>query len=86
MNIVYTCPECGGTLYCVSTASIPAYIYYQCASCGWSSGVTKEQTIRIPYPTTNTINNSPCDSCRNNIKNGGSGICNCILGTPQVTC
>lgn len=23
---------------------------------------------------------SPCDSCSNNPKNGGSGICHCILG------
>lgn len=29
---------------------------------------------------------SPCDSCSNNVKNGGSGHCNCILGTPKVTC
>ena len=29
---------------------------------------------------------SPCDKCSNNIKNGGSGICHCILGTPQITC
>lgn len=29
---------------------------------------------------------SPCDGCSNNVKNGGSGNCNCILGTPEVTC
>lgn len=28
---------------------------------------------------------SPCDNCSNNPKNGGSGICNCILGLPKVT-
>lgn len=26
---------------------------------------------------------SPCDKCSNNPKNGGSGICNCILGMPK---
>lgn len=29
---------------------------------------------------------SPCDNCSNNPKNGGSGMCNCILGLPTVTC
>lgn len=29
---------------------------------------------------------SPCDNCPNYPKNGGSGICNCILGLPKVTC
>lgn len=28
---------------------------------------------------------SPCDNCSNDVKNGGSGICNCILGLPKVT-
>ena len=33
-----------------------------------------------------TYNGSPCDHCSNNPKNGGSGICHCILGQPQVIC
>lgn len=28
---------------------------------------------------------SPCDNCSNNFKNGGSGLCGCILGTPKIT-
>lgn len=28
----------------------------------------------------------PCKFCPNHPLNGGSGNCNCILGTPQVTC
>jgi len=28
---------------------------------------------------------SPCAFCPNNPSNGGSGICNCILGQPQIT-
>ena len=27
-----------------------------------------------------TFSYDPCDYCSNNPKNGGSGICNCILG------
>ena len=27
-----------------------------------------------------------CKTCSNHPSNGGSGICNCILGTPQVKC
>ena len=26
-----------------------------------------------------------CESCSNNPKNGGSGICFCTLGTPEIT-
>lgn len=26
-----------------------------------------------------------CDTCSNNPKNGGSGICNCILGLQGIT-
>lgn len=27
-----------------------------------------------------------CKSCSNHPSNGGSGICNCTLGTPEVKC
>lgn len=30
--------------------------------------------------------NNPCKNCPNHPDNGGSGICNCILGLPKVTC
>ena len=29
--------------------------------------------------------NRYCDNCPNNPSNGGSGICNCILGQPHIT-
>ena len=32
------------------------------------------------------FSNSPCDNCNNNPKNGGSGICNCTLSNPNITC
>lgn len=34
-------------------------------------------------PTTKT-DNEVCDKCSSNPKNGGSGICNCILGIPEI--
>lgn len=32
------------------------------------------------YTSSLSFNNSACASCSNNPKNGGSGVCNCILG------
>lgn len=32
------------------------------------------------------FSNLDCDNCSNNPKNGGDGICNCILGLPKITC
>ena len=36
------------------------------------------------YPVEILSTNEVCDKCPNNIKNGGTGMCNCILGTPQI--
>lgn len=51
---------------------------------------TAEAITNIHYipmgPRDKTYDVSPCDCCSNNPKNGGSGICNCILGQPQITC
>lgn len=36
-----------------------------------------------PYPSQelfSVFNSDPCQRCRNNPKNGGSGFCNCTLG------
>ena len=43
------------------------------------------------YNYWNTLNESSyipeyCKACPNHPSNGGSGNCNCILGTPQVFC
>ena len=58
-------------------------------------------TTPLDYTTSETISNiryipmgasdkaydgSPCQHCSNNPINGGSGICHCILGQPQITC
>ncbi len=51
---------------------------------------TTEAVTNVHYtpmgPRDKTYDVSPCDCCSNNPKNGGSGICNCILGQPQITC
>ena len=51
---------------------------------------TTETITNIPFtpmgPSDKAYNGSPCDYCSNNPKNGGSGICHCILGLPQITC
>ena len=31
-----------------------------------------------------TLRKQVCDNCSNNPKNGGSGICHCILGTTSI--
>lgn len=36
------------------------------------------------HPVEILSTNEVCDKCPNNIKNGGTGMCNCILGTPQI--
>ena len=47
--------------------------------------------IKLPkyddtYSNTHNRNfkSSACDGCSNNPKNGGSGICFCILGSPVI--
>lgn len=37
-------------------------------------------------PSNKAYDGSPCVHCPNNPKNGGSGICHCILGQPQIIC
>lgn len=46
------------------------------------STITTDKT----YPTTLTDTPDPCRNCSNHPSNGGSGICNCTLGTPPITC
>lgn len=37
-------------------------------------------------PSDANFESSPCANCPTNPKNGGDGICFCILGQPQITC
>lgn len=44
-------------------------------------------TREAPKPDVETLHiPDACKSCSNHPSNGGSGICNCTLGTPQATC
>lgn len=36
-------------------------------------------------PSDTAYDSSPCKYCSNNPRNGGSGICHCIIGTPKLT-
>ena len=43
MMVNYKCPKCNSIMICVSTASIPPIITYQCYSCGYTSKPIKEE-------------------------------------------
>ena len=99
MEIVYVCPKCGGNLINLCLPSIPPKYQKECTSCGWVSPIIKKERdiIRIPYPTkedhskdvtTATTQWIPdaCKNCSNHPSNGGSGMCNCTLGLPTITC
>lgn len=41
--------------------------------------------VNLTYnPQQSLFPNDPCEHCSNNPKNGGSGICHCILGQSVV--
>ena len=46
----------------------------------------KDYSIQV-LELTNSFSNipEPCRNCSNHPSNGGSGICNCILGEPKIT-
>ena len=48
MNIIYTCPKCGGDLCSICIAINPPIEYYQCQQCGWTSDEKREEVMRIP--------------------------------------
>ena len=41
----------------------------------------KVNIVSVVYESGN-----PCKNCSNNPQNGGSGICNCTLNLPKITC
>ena len=48
----------------------------------------KDDFVRYaPAPNIETLEiPGACKACSNHPSNGGSGICNCTLGTPEVKC
>ena len=86
----YTCPKCGSIMQCISTASIPPIIRYECLGCGYSSKPIREDVISTPLPEWMREDTYPgytdaCKNCSNFPANGGSGVCHCILGS-SVRC
>ena len=51
-----------------------------------SSSKTFENMANEGLTRSGNILPQDCDSCMNNPKNGGSGICHCIIGSPKITC
>lgn len=45
-----------------------------------------DNVIKDYVITNQTEDYDPCKYCSNHPRNGGSGICHCILGLPRVTC
>ena len=54
----------------------------------WSGTTEINKDIRFTpmVPSDKAYNGSPCEYCSNNPKNGGSGICHCILGQQPAIC
>lgn len=61
---------------------------YNCPDCQSSSCEGCQRTIPMPITTTNWTKdfflNATCKTCPNHISNGGTGICNCTLGTIAI--
>ena len=45
-----------------------------------------QETENSKNVTVQSLKSQVCNKCSNNPKNGGSGICNCILGLSEITC
>ena len=77
MMIIETCPNCGHDLMNVMLCTNPPIPKKECVNCGWTWVGKREEVIRVPF-IDNKVNLS-CDSCSANPKNGGNGVCHCIL-------
>lgn len=78
--IIYTCPECGGDLEPFALTSNPPIYKKRCHKCGWEES-SMDEAIRIPYQSHIPL---ACRNCGNHPSNGGSGICNCTLGSSVI--
>ena len=51
----------------------------------WQKDTTFDKPYKSPFVYTDGIPDA-CKGCSNHPSNGGSGNCNCTLGTPPITC
>ena len=89
MIIIETCPECGHDLVDYVIDTYPPIETKQCLNCGKTFYKEREEVIRVPYGgNTYSLNQIPlsCQNCSNHPSNGGSGICHCTLGLPEIRC
>ena len=94
---IFNCPDCPSTIEtcdgCIRYINSDKYIRnnqintlnnYKTYLEYYNDNTTIE-IRKVPYqPSDMGYESSPCVSCPNNPKNGGSGICNCILGSPKI--
>ena len=90
--IIETCPRCGRDLIDTVLYTYPPRQQKICSWCGWSWTGESTEVKRIPFGGNGYISNNsfgfksnPCHTCSNNPANGGSGICFCTLGLPEIT-
>lgn len=76
----------GGNTYMNTTISLNDYINTTTTDAtlnGEVDGYIVERYIPV-QPSDAAYDSSACKYCSNNPRNGGSGICNCILGLPEI--
>ena len=65
----------------------------KCFNCGWNDYINTENgwvdyyivERCVPVQSSDSaFENSACKYCSNNPRNGGSGICHCIMGSPEI--
>lgn len=90
MRVVETCPVCGGDLMDMAIATYPPIPAKQCNSCGWRWEGKREEIVRVLFdPAEHAYGYGwippACRGCSNHPSNGGSGVCNCTLGSITIT-
>lgn len=76
------CPVCGEDLHEIVTTTNPPIALKKCFKCGWEYKYDEFVYTRSAFSPENPKN--PCGGCSNNPRNGGSGVCHCILGSTVV--
>lgn len=80
----FYCPSCHYDLGEYLTVLYSSYIH--CPVCGYTRVPIQPNYVELDYSDLRYSNVPPsCRKCSNHPSNGGSGICNCILGLQNVT-